>query len=547
MGRVGPTRRWTVWRTWLSSLLLILLFLPVAPHAQAADTAAKPLPTTMLLGIAAHAWWLDPYQDQILAAYQDLHVQVVRISIDWKRVEAVPGTYDWSLYDRTLLPLAERHIAIVADLVSFPAWTSTDPLCAQLAAETAHCLPRAGVDADWARFCAAAAARYPFIGRWEIWNEPELWAGIRDAKVYLDYFTRAYRAIHANHPGARVAISTLVGWDWVADLYWSTPAQDRVWDAVAYHPYPIPGGISGENPAVPIDINRINRLRLEMERNGTPGRPIWITEFGWSRSPEEQAVRLRNALAWFAGRTDIELVCLHQLLDWSGDDPAPDGYGLMRADPRPPEENPPPTTLTPKEPYYSAFRDYPRVTPPPPPDTPTRHFFPPTGQTVSGDFLAYWQAHGGLAQFGYPLTEVRWDQLEDGRWYQVQYFERARFEYHPENQAPYNVLLGQFGRWLHPADPPLPPPAALSPDTAYFAQTGHLVTGRFLTYWQANGGLAQFGFPISEVMQEQLEDGQTYQVQYFERARFEWHPANRAPYDVELGQFGRRVLATRQP
>jgi hypothetical protein len=47
---------------------------------------------------------------------------------------------------------------------------------------------------------------------------------------------------------------------------------------------------------------------------------------------------------------------------------------------------------------------------------------------------------------GYPLTAVRWDQLEDGHWYQVQYFERARFEYHPENQAPYNVLLGQFGR-----------------------------------------------------------------------------------------------------
>jgi len=129
----------------------------------------------------------------------------------------------------------------------------------------------------------------------------------------------------------------------------------------------------------------------------------------------------------------------------------------------------------------------------------------------------------------------------------VQYFERARFERHPENAPPYNVLLGQFGRWLHPADPPLPPPAALPLDTAYFAQTGHIISGRFLDYWQANGGLAQFGFPISEVLYEQLEDGHLYQVQYFERARFEWHPANRAPYDVELGQFGRRALAARQP
>ena len=34
----------------------------------------------------------------------------------------------------------------------------------------------------------------------------------------------------------------------------------------------------------------------------------------------------------------------------------------------------------------------------------------------------------------------------DGMDHQVQHFERARFEAHPENAAPYNVLLGQFGR-----------------------------------------------------------------------------------------------------
>ena len=56
---------------------------------------------------------------------------------------------------------------------------------------------------------------------------------------------------------------------------------------------------------------------------------------------------------------------------------------------------------------------------------------------------------GGLAQFGYPLTEERWDSLPTGvgRCCVTQYFERARFEYHPENTGtPYEVLLGQFGR-----------------------------------------------------------------------------------------------------
>jgi hypothetical protein len=32
-------------------------------------------------------------------------------------------------------------------------------------------------------------------------------------------------------------------------------------------------------------------------------------------------------------------------------------------------------------------------------------------------------------------------------------------------------------------------------------------------------------------------------VQYFERTRFEYHPENAPPYDILLGQCGRRILA----
>ncbi|MEO5951914.1 MAG: sortase, partial [Chloroflexia bacterium] len=59
------------------------------------------------------------------------------------------------------------------------------------------------------------------------------------------------------------------------------------------------------------------------------------------------------------------------------------------------------------------------------------------------------------------------------------------------------------------------------------------------------GGLAQFGYPISEEFVETLEDGKPYTVQYFERARFELHPENAAPYTILLGQFGRRILGDR--
>jgi hypothetical protein len=76
-----------------------------------------------------------------------------------------------------------------------------------------------------------------------------------------------------------------------------------------------------------------------------------------------------------------------------------------------------------------------------------RHTFPETGQTVSGAFWAYWQAHGGLAQQGYPISgEFIETSALDGKPYTVQYFERAVFEAHPENAPPYDVLLSQLGR-----------------------------------------------------------------------------------------------------
>ena len=168
--------------------------------------------------------------------------------------------------------------------------------------------------------------------------------------------------------------------------------------------------------------------------------------------------------------------------------------------------------------------------------------YAPTGKCTESRFHAYWEAHGGLSINGYPISDPFMETLENGRPYLVQYFERVRMEYHPEVADPqYQIQLGQFGRKLHPADPPV----SESPGITYFKETGHNVPPDLIAYWQAHGGLAQFGFPLSEVFRETLEDGKQYEVQYFERARFERHPENAPPNDIQLGQFGRRVLAGR--
>ncbi|HUS13905.1 MAG TPA: N-acetylmuramoyl-L-alanine amidase, partial [Chloroflexia bacterium] len=122
------------------------------------------------------------------------------------------------------------------------------------------------------------------------------------------------------------------------------------------------------------------------------------------------------------------------------------------------------------------------------------------------------------------------------------YFERAVFELHPENAAPYDILLSQLGSFQYRQKYPSGAPgqhASPAPGAQLFAATGKRVGGAFLAYWQAHGGLAQQGYPISEEFTETSDlDGHPYTVQYFERAVFERHPENAPPYDILLSQLG---------
>lgn len=174
-------------------------------------------------------------------------------------------------------------------------------------------------------------------------------------------------------------------------------------------------------------------------------------------------------------------------------------------------------------------------------------FDDPNIPCIAAPFLNYWRDNGGLPIFGFPISGLSTEQLENGQSYPVQYFERARFELHEENTDPtQQVLLGAFGRLLYLTDPNRPQSTAVPKveGADYFTSTGHNLGGEFRTYWYGNGGLARFGYPISEEFKETLENGQTYTVQYFERARFELHEENADPqYRVLLGLFGNRVLS----
>jgi hypothetical protein len=91
-----------------------------------------------------------------------------------------------------------------------------------------------------------------------------------------------------------------------------------------------------------------------------------------------------------------------------------------------------------------------RAKQPPDPCAGPCSLFAETNHTLRDSFRNYWVSNGGLSVFGFPLTEqVQERNAADGKTYTVQYFERNRFEYHPENAGTrYEVLLGRLGAEL---------------------------------------------------------------------------------------------------
>lgn len=74
----------------------------------------------------------------------------------------------------------------------------------------------------------------------------------------------------------------------------------------------------------------------------------------------------------------------------------------------------------------TARRHFPRLAPVA--STRERLYFPTTGHSLSGQFLAYWQSHHGATVLGAPISEVLVEGNGDGTHhrYTLQWFERGR-------------------------------------------------------------------------------------------------------------------------
>ncbi|MEA3350299.1 MAG: hypothetical protein U9Q82_06740 [Chloroflexota bacterium] len=161
-------------------------------------------------------------------------------------------------------------------------------------------------------------------------------------------------------------------------------------------------------------------------------------------------------------------------------------------------------------------------------------FFPETGHWVTNEFLEkYNSVPNNRELFGLPITDVI---VDEDTGLLIQYFEKARFELHPGASPELRVQLTPLGEYLYSQGEVLPIPPNF-PSCRHFPETDHKVCYAFLDFFEANGGVLQFGYPLSGF---ETHDG--WIVQYFQRARFEWHPERHAGEQVVLSNLGTRFF-----
>nr|WP_052295003.1 hypothetical protein [Oscillochloris trichoides] len=164
-------------------------------------------------------------------------------------------------------------------------------------------------------------------------------------------------------------------------------------------------------------------------------------------------------------------------------------------------------------------------------------YFPETGHSVRGLFRSFWEANGGIGIFGFPISE----EFVAANGQTMQWFERARFELATVNGQT-TVQLGNLGSEVTQNRVfPKVPPIENSADRRYIPETQHIIQYGFKEIWETRGDVRIFGYPLSEEIDEVLEDGEWHTVQYFERARFEYWPNFPPGQRVLLSHLGRKL------
>jgi hypothetical protein len=249
----------------------------------------------------------------------------------------------------------EAGLTVLPVLDDAPGWaaptsTSLPPTPGAYAAFVAAVVARYGSGGEFWRANPGLSPRPPVW--YELWNEPYDAASNRDPAVYAHLVRAAVAAGRRADPSARFLMEAASFYetpsgrraDWISAMFAAVPGLGGYFDGVAVHLY-------GGNPAVYTpegdtddQPGRVEQIHDEFAAHGDGGKPVWVTEVGWSTcagtagcvTEAQQAAYLRTFLhlARTTWRSYVRAVFVYELRD-SAPKPRDDleaWFGLLRPD-----------------------------------------------------------------------------------------------------------------------------------------------------------------------------------------------------------------------
>ena len=273
--------------------LIALACATIAAAALAGTASASP---GLRVGIQDDAWlqFGPGTLEERVGRLDALGVELVRVTLEWRTIEATRGTYDWERADALLQALRQAGLTPLVSIWGTPGWANGQ--------RGANVPPSSA--ATFATFARAAAERFPWVRHWIVWNEPNQrrWLSPPSPIVYVTRLLNpAATAIKAVIPRASIAGGATAprggpGGTSPVDFIRGMGRAGARLDAYAHHPHPLS---PAETPTsggcarcTTISLATLERLMQET-RNAFGSRVrIWLTELGFQTNPPDRILGL---------------------------------------------------------------------------------------------------------------------------------------------------------------------------------------------------------------------------------------------------------------
>jgi hypothetical protein len=259
-------------------------------------------------------WGVSPQATPTFEQFQRLHaggVESVRIPISWATVQpAGGGEANFTASDQLVAGATAAGISVLPFIYNAPAWAvaqASVPGPGQAKAPKTLPVKTGAQRTAWANFLKLVVGRYGSGGSfwtanpalpespirtWQIWNEENFkYFVVRPSPPdYGKLINVSFAAIKSVDPGAKLILGGMFAQpneatfkvkppqayfatDFLEQLYETTPGIKRKFSGVALHPY-----TSRYQKLTP----DIEEFRAVLALNHDAGKPLWITEIGWS-------------------------------------------------------------------------------------------------------------------------------------------------------------------------------------------------------------------------------------------------------------------------